>query len=197
MKKSFPLFQSHLDLAHTYWKRILNPGDCAIDATCGNGYDTLFIAQSVLRDDIGKVIAIDKQSQAIESARLLLSTNLEKHLIDQIDFVHGCHESFPDTIIQGSVKLIVYNLGYLPGSDKSIKTLTTTIQSLKNALPLLCSGGMISITCYPGHAEGKIEEMDILAYAKTLPPQEWNCCYHQWINRSNSPSLLLIQKALL
>ena len=72
MKKSFPLFQSHLDLAHTYWKRILNPGDCAIDATCGNGYDTLFIAQSVLRDDIGKVIAIDKQSQAIESARLLL-----------------------------------------------------------------------------------------------------------------------------
>jgi len=31
----------------------------------------------------------------------------------------------------------------------------TMLHGIKNALEVLCSGGMLSITCHPGHPEGK------------------------------------------
>ena len=56
-------------------------------------------------------------------------------------------------------KLIVYNLGYLPGSDKLLTTKTSsTLLSVEKALSLIAPNGAISITCYPGHEEGKKEE---------------------------------------
>lgn len=196
MRKQAPLFQSHIDLAHSYWKRIVLGGDLVIDATCGNGHDTLFLAQLNLSEQKkGKLIAIDRQQQAISATQSRLSINLEPELLKQIDFYCGCHSIFPKEISQGTVKLIVYNLGYLPGSDKTLTTMTnTTCKSLENALALICPGGVISMTCYPGHPEGRIEEERILQFSKTLSPEEWSCCYHQWTNRKDSPGLLLFQK---
>ena len=64
----FPLYRSHLDLAHTYWKQVVSSGDWAIDATCGNGKDTLKLAQLLE----GRVIGLDIQGEAIEKTRALL-----------------------------------------------------------------------------------------------------------------------------
>lgn len=186
----YPLFRSHLDLAHSYWKRLVQPGDLLIDATCGNGHDTLALA----RLNPKQLYAFDIQSQALASAQKRLQ---EEPALPSIQFIQGCHSQFPPQIAPASVKLIVYNLGYLPGSDKATTTQSsTTLESVANALELIMPGGAISITCYPGHEEGAREESALLAFAEQLDKQLWSCCHHRWINRKQAPSLLLLQKAL-
>lgn len=197
MRRSFPLFQSHLDLAHSYWSQITQIGDTVIDATCGNGYDTLKLCQLVLSADKGKVYAFDIQEQAIESARQMIQNQLLPEQMVQVEFQQRCHSTFPVSIPPESIKLIVYNLGYLPGGNKTETTQTeTTLQSLRQAQELLQPGGLISVTCYPGHPEGAREEEAILQNISQLSPQEWSCCHHVWLNRRQAPSLLIIQKAI-
>ena len=197
MFKRYPLFHSHLDLAHHYWKSLVNPGDTVIDATCGNGHDTLVLAQTVLTSSEGKLFALDLQQKAIDSAKQMLSECLDKIIFNKVTFIKGCHSIFPREISPNSVKLITYNLGYLPGGDKTKTTQSeTTLESIKNAQKLIQDGGAISITCYPGHEEGKKEEHHILTYCSTLDPKKWSCCHHRWTNRSNAPSLLLIQSSV-
>lgn len=190
MRSQFPLFQSHIDLAHTYWKQLVKEDDIVIDATCGNGYDTLFLGQ------LGCIVtALDVQKEAIETTRQRIQESLPYDRVQSISFYHQCHSTFPEEIKQASVKLIVYNLGYLPGGDKTKTTMgNSTLQSLTHALSLLCSGGIISITCYPGHAEGKIEAELVDQFVMGLDPMQWSCCKHSWINRQDAPILLIIQR---
>lgn len=197
MRYAFPLFQTHLDLAHSYWANLVEAGDIVIDATCGNGNDTLALCKLALAKDKGIVYAFDIQEEAIFSTHKLLSIHLAEILHARVQYRNVCHSQFTDDISPESVKLIVYNLGYLPRSDKNKTTkLTTTLESLQRAQILIKSGGVISITCYPGHTEGAKELESILIYASSLSPKEWSCCHHQWLNREKSPTLLLLQKAI-
>lgn len=196
MQSSYPLFHSHLDLAHSHWRRLVNPGDLVIDATCGNGYDTVVLAELGLLEGSGKLYALDLQPEAIESCRHRLLHRLPKNAFEKVHFVQGCHSIFPKEIMPASARLIVYNLGYFPGGDKAITTMReTTLQSLRMAQHLIVDGGLISVTCYPGHSEGKVEQEEILDYVATLDPKQWSCCHHSWLNRTKAPSLLLLQKA--
>lgn len=191
----FPLFNKQTDLAKFYFDKLLTFGDSAIDATCGNGHDTLFLAQHTLTADSGTLYSLDIQQEALDSAKKLLQEKLGSPLLKRIHFLKMCHSEFPPEIAENSVKLIVYNLGYLPGGNKEITTkYETTLRSVNNALKLVMPGGAISITCYPGHPAGKVEEDLILEFTATLDPKEWNCCHHRLINRNTAPSLLLIQK---
>ena len=90
-RPQFPLFTSHIDLAHQYWKNLLLPGDHAIDATCGNGHDSIFLAKILL--DSGKLKAFDKQSSAIEAKKKHIIKSFNKVKIKKIKF-----------------KLFIYNL---------------------------------------------------------------------------------------
>jgi len=195
MKRSiFPLFSSSLECAHHYWKQLLQPGSWVIDATCGNGYDTLFLATilSSFDKEFG-VIAIDLQETAIDNTRALLQKELPS--ISSIHFFHQSHESFPLLASENSISLIAYNLGYLPGGDKQKTTLTSsTLTSLSAAEHLIAPGGVISISCYPGHEEGKKEEEALLSHLKQLPQNEWHITHHYSVNRHQSPTLILLQK---
>lgn len=191
-RQQFKLFQTPIDLAHTYWQQLVKPGDRVVDATCGNGHDTLFLAKLECY-----VTALDKQEHAIEKTRKLLNDTLPNEFLKNITFHNQCHSSFPTDLQEASITLLVYNLGYLPGGDKQLTTEShTTIKSLGAAMPLIVSGGAISITCYPGHDAGKLEEEKVLSFAAELDPQQWSCCVHRWVNRRNSPSLILIQRAI-
>lgn len=197
MWQHFPLFQSHIDLAHDLWKSILQPGDIAIDATCGNGNDTLVLSKVCLQNNTGKIYAIDIQDSAINKAQLLLQEHLSNEQMRNIHFIKKSHAEFPKDILEKTVRAIVYNLGYLPGGNKTFTTqCETTLQSIHAALPLLKEGGIISITCYPGHPEGKKEENVLLNFLKVLKPNDWSSTHFQWVNRNNSPSLILIQYRL-
>lgn len=193
---TFPLFRSRGSLAKQFWDQILKVGDLVIDATCGNGQDTLYLAKKVLSETSGFCLAIDIQEEALRRTEKQLLEHLSKELMQRVQLQLGSHTSFPKTVHPQSVKLIVYNLGYLPGSDKKVKTeKETTLQSVQEAVLLLQSGGVISLTCYPGHVGGLEEQETLLNWTKKLNPQEWSVSHHTFLNRKEAPSLLLIQRA--
>lgn len=182
---------NHLKLAHRYWKENVGGEDIVVDATCGNGQDTLFLAKLKPL----ALYALDIQPQALRNSSTLLEQELLPEEYAKVHFVAACHSTFPSKLLEGTVQLIVYNLGYLPGGDKNLTTQTkTTLQSLERGLSLLKKGGNLSITCYPGHAEGEKEEEAILTWAKNLNKSRWCICYHQWINKTKAPSLLFLTK---
>lgn len=191
----FSLFQSHIDLAHRYWTQLISIGDSVVDATCGNGHDSLILAKLALSDHSGNLLSIDIQQDAIDATQTLLSKQLTPLQLARAKTTLGSHAQFPAEIAKDTITLIVYNLGYLPKGNKSLTThSTSTIESLNKASELIRSGGAISITCYPGHTEGKNEEQAVLEWASFLDPSLWSSCHHRWLNRKHSPSLLFLQK---
>lgn len=179
--------KSHILQAHHYWEKIVQPGDTLIDATVGNGQDTLFLAK--LLKGSGSLVGYDIQPQALEEAKKRLghiSCGLVKLKLQS-------HIHFEEK----SVKLIVYNLGYLPGGDKRVTTqCESTLKSIQDGMQRIVPGGGMSITCYPGHEEGAREEISLLDFLKAVPKQEWKICYHRWINSPLSPSLFWMQALL-
>ncbi|MCY3975060.1 MAG: class I SAM-dependent methyltransferase [Simkaniaceae bacterium] len=160
---SHTLFR-HIDVAHRQWGSLLRPGDCAIDATCGNGKDSLVLA----RLTEGNLLCIDIQKEAIERTRLLLYGQLTNNQLDRVIFRCHSHTSLPH-LLPTRPKLIVYNLGYLPGGDKTVTTLAeTTILSLKAGLPYLLPGGVLTVTCYGGHPEGRRERERVFDFIDSL-----------------------------
>lgn len=187
------MMYSHLQLAHHYWGIFLKPGDCVIDATCGNGHDSLKLAQLVLTEKAGALLCIDVQDSALEATKERLKNSLPPPLFKKIIYHKGCHAVFPP--LPNSPRLIVYNLGYLPGGNKSLTTEpVSTLTSLKCALNHLQRGGMLSITCYSGHETGEKEEKSVLSFAQSLSENQYQVVHHQWVNRTKAPSLLMIQK---
>ncbi len=110
-------------LTHNLLEKKLTKGDFVIDATVGNGQDTLFLAKKVGRQ--GGIFGFDVQQQAISSTQLLLKQNQ----FENFCLFHANHSDMDIYIPQqqhGKIKLIMFNLGYLPGSDKTIITQTNT-----------------------------------------------------------------------
>lgn len=178
------------DFAHEIWEQFVKKGDTLIDATIGNGHDTLFLAK--LLNGQGKIFGYDIQKQAINNTKLLLQTELSEKEGAIVTLYHQSHENF----YEKEAKLIVYNLGYLPRGDKNLTTnVETTIKSLKSALKILQNGGLISILCYVGHPMGK-KEFDALNTFFNTIPKNFILTEHHWINRLNAPVLFLVQNDL-
>jgi hypothetical protein len=190
MRSKFPLFNTPIDLAHHFWRDLLTSEDVVIDATCGNGKDSLALAK-LLEPLGGKLLCVDIQEKAIENTKALLQKELPDFLTS-ITFYQQSHEALPEA---SSVKLIVFNLGYLPSGDKSLTTqVNSTLLSVKNALKALSLGGALCVTCYPGHLEGKKEEEALLDCLSKLDPLTFCFTSFFWGNRNASPSLFLVQK---
>jgi hypothetical protein len=197
MRPQFSLFQSHLDLAHHYWRRLLQEGGWVVDATCGAGRDTLFIASCLTDAADWGVISLDIQSEALTRTGALIDMHLSAEEKNHIHLIQHSHTTFPPIAHQHPIRLIVYNLGYLPGGDKNKTTQTsTTLTSVTAALNLLTPGGVISLMCYPGHPEGAKEERALIEKLSLLPPSDWSVFHHRALNRAASPSLILVQKKL-
>ncbi len=131
----------------------LSAGDIAVDATCGNGFDTLFLAERVGRD--GVVYGVDIQPRAIEMVRKKL---MDAGHLDRCRLVAGCHSGLI-TIVNpchmGRVSVVMFNLGYLPYGDKTLVTLpSSTLLAMDQAFKVVRQGGLISVLAYPGHPGG-------------------------------------------
>jgi hypothetical protein len=183
----------HLFLAQKYWKEHVRAGDIVVDATAGNGHDTLFLSQIVLCHPEGSVYAYDIQKEALDNTKNLLLTKLPPDQLSRVILCNQSHETIHKIAFQKAPRLIVYNLGYLPGGDKAITTQTkTTLKSMKSCLQLLSQGGALSITCYPGHEEGAREEKAITEFLSSLPSKEWLICHHRYLNRPHSPTFIWV-----
>jgi tRNA A58 N-methylase Trm61 len=141
------------ELAHLLLERVISEGDLVIDATAGNGHDTVFLARCV--GESGRVLAFDVQAAAIESTRRLLES---ADVSANVELFQESHARLADHVSAGSVAAIMFNLGYLPGSDQSVITTTSeTLIALEAAVQALRPGGWLCVICYPGHDGGNDE----------------------------------------
>ena len=177
-------------LAEDMCLEVLRPGDSAVDATMGNGYDTLRLCRLV--GDGGMVYAFDTQSAAVDRTRLRLRAN---GMESRAQLNHAGHERMAEFVPPG-VKLVLFNLGWLPGGDKGVTTRTeTTLRAFQAALSLLQVRGMLSVCVYPGHEEGSREQAALLAFAQSLPPERFTVLWHRFINGGDgAPACLMIEK---
>lgn len=179
--------------AHSIWKNWVRPGDWVCDATAGNGHDTLLLTHLV--GPSGRVWALDRQPAAILSTQQRLQRECSPQERAAVTLVEGCHSLWPLEIPERSIRLCVYNLGYLPGGDASQTTFTeTTLRSLKNMEALLATEGLICCVCYPGHDEGAREAEAVCMWAADLPRQEWSAHQINWMNRTRAPFIVLAYK---
>lgn len=169
---------------------ILSEGDIAIDATVGNGHDTVFLAERV--GVTGKVYGYDIQEEAIQNTRDKLISN---ELIERVTLIQKSHSELVTTLpveVHGRVKAAVFNLGYLPGGNKEIVTqASSTISAIEQALDVLHAGGLIVIVIYHGHPEGKIERDELLSFVKNLDQNRANVLQYQFINQKNDPPFII------
>ncbi|KAL1559892.1 putative rRNA methylase YtqB isoform X2 [Salvia divinorum] len=185
------------EVAHSVWMNVVWKGDLVVDATCGNGHDTLAMARLVADDaGRGRVIAMDLQKSALESTSSLLDRSLTSHQRGLVELYAMCHTKMEDLVPSGaSVRLVAFNLGYLPGGDKKIKTESeTTLLALEAAKKILARGGLISILAYVGHFGGREEFEKVRSFAAELPVDNWVCCTLQMLNRPSAPVLVLLSK---
>ena len=166
----------------------------AVDGTCGNGHDTLFLAQTLLRlrpDGGAFVLSFDIQADALATAR--------GRLVDLcptagVRFVPAGHENLAAHLPPGAALFAaMYNLGFLPGSDKRVVTRSaTTLLSLQSALEYLRSGGVCAVHAYGGHAGGGEELRAVEHFFTKLPFDAFSVARYAFCNKPRNPEVLFL-----
>lgn len=201
-------------MAHWMLKDIINVDDVVVDATMGNGYDTLFLAE------LGaKVYAFDVQEAALEATEKRLENKAIKKTqivkkaspVDQsslppkeqafngvsmrepsVDLILAGHEELIN-YVQSPVKAAIFNLGYLPKTDKNIVTRAeTTLSALSSLTDLLVVGGRIALVIYYGHEGGEEEKNAVINWASTLPQKDWEVTSYAPLNQIHTPPILVL-----
>ncbi|KHE72048.1 class I SAM-dependent methyltransferase [Halobacillus sp. BBL2006] len=179
-----------LDYSHTLMEQSLNKGDIAIDATCGNGHDTFFLAELVGEE--GHVYGFDIQLKAIQNTEKRLIENSIEH---RVTLNHDSHSRIKEVIPeahQQNIQAAIFNLGYLPGSDKQVVTTPDeTITSVDKLLTLLKQGGLIVLVVYHGHPGGKEEKAALMEYVTSLDQKNFRVLQYGFINQKNSPPFII------
>ena len=162
----------------------------AVDATCGNGHDVLFLAG--LCNKGGMVYSFDVQEEALDKAEKLINENTQPA---SVMFVNTGHENM-EKVIKPKVDLVMFNLGFLPNSDSNICTKPeTTIPALESALNILRKGGMLTVLCYPGTEEGRVETNEVVKWLKNLDKNEFKLSEHLSEKPDNTtPVLYVLEK---
>lgn len=185
-------------LAQEKVSRVLGAGQWAIDATVGNGRDTLFLAQCV--GPGGKVWGFDIQEAALAKARLLLQEHGVDKRVELIQANHAAMDNHLPRELKGRIRAVMFNLGYLPGGDKSIITKPAeTIKALNSALSLVAPGGILSVVSYIGHAGGGEEYEAIKKWCASADSNKlgWKCETNSRDHQFKpAPVLFIIEKSL-
>lgn len=179
-----------LPFAKTLISTHIKSSSAVIDATCGNGFDTLFLADKV---PSGHVYAFDIQEQAI------LNTKKKTKAYSNITLCHDGHENISAHLLsqhRHNIDAAIFNLGYLPKGNKAIVTKPkTTIKAIEEIFDHLNSEGIIVLVIYHGHEEGKIEKDEILSYLSNLDQSKAHVLQYQFINqKNNAPFICAIEK---
>lgn len=181
-----------LDAAHSFAGQAIRTGGLAIDATVGNGHDTLFLVSEVGAE--GRVVGFDVQSRALDATRDRVRREAPT-AADRLCLILAGHESMNEHLdeqISGTVDAVMFNLGYLPGGDHSITTEPeTTRQALDTSAGLLRPGGVITVVAYPGHKGGEEETRAIELWASSLPQDSFRALSYRFVNQANDPPRLI------
>lgn len=175
-----------LEMAHDFLAQVITKDDVVLDATMGNGHDTLFLAKLAKQ-----VYAFDIQEQALEKT----SQRLQEAGLTNGELLLQGHETVDQFVRE--VKAAIFNLGYLPSADKSIITQPqTTLEALDKLCHMLVKGGRIAIMIYYGHEGGDIERDAVMDFVSQLPQQEYTATIYRTLNQINNPPFLVMIEKL-
>lgn len=179
-----------LSFAKSILCEVLAPGCIAVDATMGNGYDTIFLSEKAGID--GHVFGFDIQEDALKQTELRLN---EECLPENWTLFHSGHENMLELIpaeFHGRVNIVMFNLGFLPGSDKTVITKSeTTLAAIKASLEILAKGGMLCIAIYAGHPGGDEEDIAVREYCTSLGYHTYRVIQSEMINKPGYPIRML------
>lgn len=173
----------------------------AIDATVGNGHDTVFLARAA--GERGLVAGFDIQEAALENTRRrLIAEGLEK----RVHLFQASHEHMERELCTlphfsagspPSAAVVMFNLGFLPGSDKTLTTrAATTLPALRAAVSLLAVHGMLSVHLYTGQAHGLEEKERVLEWGRALPRHTWRVLEVAQANKQRNKEWLLLAERI-
>lgn len=173
-------------------KSLLTPhikeGGTVVDFTMGNGHDTLWLSEQVGKS--GRVYSFDIQQQALDSTAALLAANDAENVTLILDSHANVKDHVKMQICAG-----MFNLGYLPGGDKSITTKhESSLAAISAGVELLCSDGALLIAVYPGHAEGTLEGNLIREMLSQYDRRSICCSEFHIVNSPTSPFFYLVEK---
>ncbi|BBB92927.1 putative rRNA methylase [Methylomusa anaerophila] len=176
-----------LRMAQILIRARLKTARCVVDATAGNGKDTLFIAANTPADST--VWAFDIQEQALRKTRELLFQNGFDSKVRLINDSHAKVSYYIGTAIDAAM----FNLGYLPGGSHAINTQPeNTIAALSQILSQLVISGIVTIVAYPGYEHGLTEMAEVSYFLNQLPQKEYCVACWSMVNQINHPPLLYI-----
>ncbi len=180
------VIKNSLSQSHDMVRRFVEEGDTVVDATAGNGNDTVFLAGLI--GDTGKVYSFDIQEKALlETEKKLKARNLS----GRAELIHDGHQN-AGKYINEKLKAVMFNLGYLPGGDHSIGTKwESTIEAVKTFMGLLKVGGVISIVVYYGGDSGFEEKDHVMEFFKTIDCKQYTVMRVDFINQINCPPILI------
>lgn len=177
-------------LAADYMRRAVRRGDAVVDATMGNGKDTLFLCELV--GETGRVYGFDVQEEAVARTRDRVA---EAGYAGRTTLLLAGHETM-GLHVKEPVQAVMFNLGWLPGAEHVVTTKTdTTLAAVRAAVELIVPGGIVTVCVYPGHDEGTRELNALVQYAASLDVRRYNVLHHHFLNASSqTPQLILIQR---
>lgn len=156
---------------------------CIVDATAGNGYDTLFLSK--LNNSF--VYSFDIQKIAVEKTHAIM----KEHNRDNYKIILDGHEHI-NRYVEEDIDIAVFNLGYLPNGDKNLHTRSdTTIMAVDSILEKLSERGRIYIAAYLGHDDSK-EANEVLDHISHLDRKKYNVMQIKLINKNNTPPEIYI-----
>jgi len=183
-------------VSHKLWEKLVQPGDTVVDGTVGNGHDTLNLAKLAVTEggDAGRVVGFDVQDVAIRATACKLDQDLTPAQAARVELLHLCHSRMGEFVRPREARLVCFNLGYLPGGDKDVMTLSSsTTAALQAATEAIMVGGLLNIIAYRHehqHDGGEDEYATVLSFVRALEPKEWNVVSGDMLNRHRSPVLI-------
>ena len=176
-----------LVMAHELLRPRLQGARTVVDATAGNGHDTLFLAANTPPDAV--VWAFDIQAAALEKTAVRLAG---QGLAGKCRLVADSHANLADHVAE-PIDAAMFNLGYLPGGDHACTTrAATTTDALGQVLDKLTTGGLATVVAYPGFAAGAAEEEALAAFLAALPQTSYTVANWRVLNQRNNPPVLYI-----
>ncbi|WP_175615149.1 tRNA (mnm(5)s(2)U34)-methyltransferase [Piscibacillus halophilus] len=182
-----------IPFAHDLLSQSVTKGSVVVDATLGNGHDSLFLSRLV--GEHGNVYSFDVQQEAIDQSDKLFN---EQGIHNVTSILTG-HENAKDQLTKRGIHEIdgcIFNLGFLPGSDHSVTTSSyTTIEAINQIFSLLKPERYIVIVVYPGHEEGRIEKEKLITFLKSFPAKRADIAQYRMVNRSDkAPFVVALYK---
>jgi hypothetical protein len=205
-------------------EKTVHKGETVVDATMGNGHDTLFLGDLV--GDRGLVLAYDIQERAVKKTEARLreagykpyvhwegvisgetcfvqqaeeetrALGITRNTYSGIHLFRKGHETASEELTtcrkENKLAAAMFNLGYLPGGDKSVITSPqTTLRCVQILADHLRVGGVITLVIYCGHPGGDKERDVLLNALSSWDARRFHVLQYAFLNKENNPPFLL------